>query len=291
MPSFIFDNSSASQMDRAMYVPVPDGNIYVQEFGPRHAPVLYYVHSGPGYHSQSFRELMGDVLTQYRVLYVDQRGGGSSHGVGGEQPEVLQRDILAVLDALEIDTVALLTHGFGTLPAILFATAHPERVTHLIMMNPWVSLPQLAADLYRAALELSGQPVPDDIPPGDAQLVDMAFQLVNPKQLLDSMQFPKIQSRLHLEHIDSETVLVHDETEDIDMLWDVDVSAKLAECTFPVVVIAGQYDKTSYPSQVQLVLEAQPNALVAFFEAGHYLFVDEPLELAEVITQAVEPGN
>lgn len=291
MLQIVFDNSGPELVDRAVHIPVDDGEIYVQEYGPRHAPVLYYLHSGPGYNSHSFRELMHDVFAQYRVLYVDQRGGGRSRGVGGEQPEVLRDDISAVLAALEIETVALLTHGFGTLPGVLFATAHPERVTHLIMMNPWVSLPQLAADLYRAALELAGQPVPEDIPPGDAQLVDMAFQLVNPKQLLDSMQFPKLQSRLYLEHIDAESVLVNDETEDLDMLWDVDVSAALATCTFPVVVIAGQYDQTSYPSQVQLVLEAQPNALVAFFEAGHYLFIDEPLQLAEVISQAIETGN
>lgn len=286
-----FDNSANGRIDRALYVHTNGAELYVEEFGSEHAPVLYYLHSGPGYNSHSFKAMMGEYLTDYRVVYADQRGGGRSVGEGGEQPDVLAQDIGAVLSALNIAKAALVMHGFGALPGVRFATEQPSRVTHLIMINPWVSLPVLAADLYRAALRTAGQHVPAELPPGDASLVDEAFALVNPKQLLDTMQFPVPQSRLHLEHIDAGSVIVNDQTEDLDMYWDTDVSANVAAFTGPVVVLAGQYDQTSYPNQVQLVLEAQPAALVAFLAAGHYPFVDEPAELADVIRQAVAVGN
>ena len=286
-----FDNTANGRIDRALYVHVDGAELYAEEYGPEHAPVLYYVHSGPGYNSHSFKTMMAEYLTQYRVVYADQRGGGRSVGSGGEQPNVLANDIGTVLAALEIERAALIMHGFGALAGVHFATLHPKRVTHLIMMNPWVSLPVLATDLYRAALTTAGHAVPSDFPPGDASLVDEAFALVNPKHLLDTMQFPVPQSRLHLEHIDAGSVIVNDQTEDLDMFWDVDVSAEVATFTGPVVVLAGQYDQTSYPNQVQLVLEAQPQALVAFLETGHYPFIDEPADLAEVIAQAVAVGN
>lgn len=286
-----FDNSANGRIDRALYVHHGEAELYLEEFGNENAPVLYYVHSGPGYNSHSFKAMMGEYLTQYRVVYADQRGGGRSIGEGGEQPEVLANDIHVVLDALGIAKAALVMHGFGALPGVRFATLHPNRVTHLIMINPWVSLPVLAADLYKAALTTAGHAVPSELPPGDASLVDEAFALVNPKQLLDTMQFPVTQSRLLLEHIDAGSVIVNDQTEDLDMYWDTDVTADVANFTGPVVVLAGQYDQTSYPQQVQLVLEAQPQALVAFLETGHYPFIDEPADLADVIMQAVSVGN
>lgn len=286
-----FDNSTESFIDRGLYIHGEESMLYVEEYGPSHAPVLYYLHSGPGYNAHSFKTLMHDGLTMFRVIYADQRGGGRSVGEGGHQPEVLAHDIGVVLDELGIEKAALLSHGFGTLPAILFAETNPERVTQLLMMNPWVSLPHLASDMYRAARLITDGVEPTSVPPGDAALVDEAFRTVNPKQLLDSMQFPKMQTRLHLEHVDAEGVIVNDQTEDIDMYWSLDYSAKLKDFTVPIVVIAGQYDKTSYPGQVQLVLEAQPDAMVAFLPGGHYLYVDDPIDLEEIIQQAVGVGN
>ena len=39
-------------------------------------PTLIYLHGGPGYNSLTFRDLVGERLSRYRVIYLDQRGGG-----------------------------------------------------------------------------------------------------------------------------------------------------------------------------------------------------------------------
>ncbi|MFA5595827.1 MAG: hypothetical protein WDA15_11140, partial [Trueperaceae bacterium] len=57
-----------------------DADLYVERAGPDGAPVVYYLHGGPGYNSHSFRDLAGDDLERFQVIYADQRGGGRSYG-------------------------------------------------------------------------------------------------------------------------------------------------------------------------------------------------------------------
>jgi len=67
-------------LDEIFNVELPDADLYVERVGPADAPAVYYLHGGPGYSSHSFRDLMGDELEAYQVVYADQRGGGRSYG-------------------------------------------------------------------------------------------------------------------------------------------------------------------------------------------------------------------
>lgn len=296
--------------DDTILVQRADADLYVERVGPRAAPAVYYLHGGPGYSSHSFRELVGEDLERYLMLYVDQRGGGRSYGAGSADPAVLADDVRAVLDALDLGSVSLLAHGFGALIAVEVARLWPERVGRLVLVAPWFSMPLLAEDLLLAARRIRAGGVaadadeaqadtigtshgagtsPDDgVLGGDpAAASDEAFSLVNPKALFDALQFPQASSRMHLEHADAEALLGPQEAEEPIGVWERDVLDVLPTLSVPVVVLAGRLDGTCFPRQVEAGLERMPWAQVSLFDAGHYPWLDDPEGFEAVLHEAL----
>lgn len=293
----------SERLDQTFNIARTDADLYVERAGPADAAVIYYLHGGPGYNSHSFRDLAGDDLEQYQVIYADQRGGGRSYGSGSADLTVLASDVAAVLGALEVPRATLLAHGFGALAAVQAAVEHPQLVAGLVLVNPWLSMPLLARDMNRAAVRLtSGHPeepeAHDDVENyvGEpAQLVDEAFSLVNPKALFDSLQFPSPSSRLRLEHSDADTLLGPAEEDEPVGVWLLDLLPLLAELSQPVVLLLGRQDGTSYPTQAEAALSRLPDALVSIVDTGHYPWIDDPEAFAPILHQALdhvaaEPG-
>lgn len=272
-----------------------DADLYVERAGPEDAPVVYYLHGGPGYNSHSFRDLAGDDLERFQVIYADQRGGGRSYGSGSADLSVLASDVAAVLGGLEVQSATLLAHGFGALVAVQTALESPELVNGLVLVNPWLSMPLLARDLNRAAVRLTSgegedadQGADEEYVGEPQQLVDEAFSLVNPKALFDHLEFPSPSSRLRLEHSDAATLLGPAEEDEPVGVWLLDLLPKLSELTQPVVVLVGQRDGTAYPSQAEAVLSRLPDALVSLLDAGHYPWIDDPEAFTPLLHQALE---
>lgn len=306
-----YEQSSDGRVDQTLYVDAGGAELYAEHVGPSSAPVVYYLHGGPGYSSHSFRELMGPDLAEWQMIYADERGGGRSYAPAGTSADLntLAADVTAVLDAFGLDRAVLLGHGFGAMVAVQTALAHPERVTGLVLVAPWLSLPLLAQRLLTAAETATGlaEPVaPEEAPEPDDDLpitlldaaattdaaaaADAAFALVNPKTLFDAMQFPKPASRLQLEHVDAEALLGPQEEDESDAVWGLEVLSRLGglnELGTKVVVIAGEEDGTSYPEQVEAALSRLPGALFSAMEGGHYPWLDDPEAFMDVLKQAL----
>ncbi len=72
------------------------------------------------------------------VIRYDHRGSGLSGGSHTRHDfaiEALAQDIDIVADALNLERFALCGRITGGLPALAYAAAHPERVTHLVLWN------------------------------------------------------------------------------------------------------------------------------------------------------------
>ncbi len=282
-------------LDETLTIERPDADLYVERCGPEAAPVVYYLHGGPGYNSHSFRDLAGDDLTRFQMLYADQRGAGRSYGSGSADLALLAQDVAAVLTGLQLDGATLLAHGFGAMVAVQAATDYPELVKGLVLVNPWLSMPLLAGTLNRAAAAIAGGVAPavdggagEEVAGDPTQLVDEAFGLVNPKTLFDALQFPTPASRLRLEHADSEALLGPSE-EDVPVgVWQLDVLDLLGAIAVPVVVIAGTQDGTSFPVQAEAALARMPAALTSLLATGHYPWIDDPETFVPLIHDALD---
>lgn len=287
-------------LDQPYTVQTRHADLYVEQVGPEDAPAVLYLHGGPGYNAFSFRDLVGEELEPYRMLYADQRGAGRSYTDAPFDLDALADDVRALLDALRIERAALLAHGWGALIAVRAAGRHPERVSRLVLVNPWLSMPLLARTLQRTAATLAGQadealPPESSLAEGEApdpeELVERAFGLVSGKQLWDALEFPDPAGRLRLEHADSAALFGPQETEAPDGLWSYEVQDELAALALPSVVLAGKDDGTSYPDQVEVALTRAPGALFSLLDAGHYPWIDDPEGFVPVLRQALgEPA-
>ncbi len=296
----------ADYQDLSERVAAPGAELYVELVGPTSAPTVYYLHGGPGYGAHSFRELVGDDLARWLVVYADMRGGGRSFSDDGRgtDPDTLADDVPVVLDALGLGSAVLLAHGFGALVAVRAALAAPERVTGLVLVNPWLSLPMLAQRLLRTAEAVvdphdaghgAGDPIAEDAPAepfaSGAGAADAAFRLMNPKVLFDTLQFPNQAARLHLEHVDAEALSGPQEHDEADTVWEREALSSLRELAAGgkrVVVIAGELDGTSYPEQVEAALEGLPGALYSGLGTGHYPWLDDPEAFMATLEAALE---
>ncbi|MBT8165141.1 MAG: adenylate/guanylate cyclase domain-containing protein [Acidimicrobiia bacterium] len=108
-----------------------------------------------------FCERLGEFA---RVIRFDKRGMGMSDRVpGATSLEIRMDDIRAVMNAVGSESAALIGESEGGPLSLLFAAAHPERITGLILMGaevrertdedwPWGEATQEAFDASMAAL-------------------------------------------------------------------------------------------------------------------------------------------
>ena len=80
------------------------------------------------------------LVKDHAVIVPDLRGMGlSSHPEGGYEKTAQARDMAAILDALGIQEIALVTHDIGNMVGYALAALYPRRVTKWVLMD--ASLP------------------------------------------------------------------------------------------------------------------------------------------------------
>jgi pimeloyl-ACP methyl ester carboxylesterase len=113
---------------------------HVAEAGAGEDAVLC-LHGWPQ-HWYEWRHLLPALADRHRVLAMDLRGFGWSDAPrDGYEKENLADDVLAVLDALEIDRVKLVGHDWGGWIGFLLCLKAPERFDRYLALNiltPWI---------------------------------------------------------------------------------------------------------------------------------------------------------
>jgi pimeloyl-ACP methyl ester carboxylesterase len=101
-----------------------------------------------------FFRIAPSLAHTYRVVIYDLRSHGLSERASGAHTlEVLSEDLLALMDALEIEKAALAGHSYGGTVALLTALQHPEKVSQLALIDaPCLTEPRFAAARLRQRL-------------------------------------------------------------------------------------------------------------------------------------------
>ncbi len=115
---------------------VGDGHtVYIEQSGnPEGAPVVV-LHGGPGGGCSPAMRRYFDPA-QSRVILFDQRGCGRSRphaSVTDNTTWHLVADIEKIRETLGIDTWVVFGGSWGATLALIYAQAHPDRVTHLVL--------------------------------------------------------------------------------------------------------------------------------------------------------------
>jgi len=107
--------------------------IFVRVGGQGPAVVLLH---GYGETGDMWAPLAARLARDHTVIVPDLRGMGlSSHPAGGYDKKTQAGDVAAVLDALTVDKVDLVTHDIGNMVGYAFAAEQPERVTKFALLD------------------------------------------------------------------------------------------------------------------------------------------------------------
>ena len=81
---------------------------------------------------RAWRAVMPALAERYRVIAPDLRGlGGSTVTVDGFDKRTMAGDVAGLLDALGVETAAVVGHDIGGMVAYAFANSYPDRISKL----------------------------------------------------------------------------------------------------------------------------------------------------------------
>jgi pimeloyl-ACP methyl ester carboxylesterase len=249
-------------------------------------PLLICVPGGPARDSVYLGNLGG--LDAHRTLVLlDNRGTGQSadaadpSDVDSYRADRLTGDVEALRIHLGLQTMDLLGHSAGAHVAVLYAAAHPDRISALALISGGHRAVGAAIEgAYVSALELRfDEPwYPDGREALDEWLAGSTDPEVKQRrnQFFYGRPFTEA-ARVHAEGDDAQ----RRNTVAAQMFpFQPDISAvraSLAQLGAPVLVYAGELDLSPRPAEAAAVAEAFPHAqLVVQPQAGHFPWVDDP---------------
>jgi pimeloyl-ACP methyl ester carboxylesterase len=135
---------------RSERVAADGASLFVETHGmDRTAPVLLWLHGGPGGPERPlFRYFNSPLEEHFVVSYWDQRGAGRSYNPRADPHKLTIDRHLADLDivvdhlrrSLGRRQIGLIGHSWGGALGLLYAKAHPDKLSALVAVAPLVSM-------------------------------------------------------------------------------------------------------------------------------------------------------
>jgi proline iminopeptidase len=118
--------------------------LYVEESGnPEGIPVLF-IHGGPGAGCEDYHRRFFDAA-RFRIILMDQRGAGRSTPLAelaNNSTDRLIADIETLREFLGIDQWLLFGGSWGSTLSLVYAQAHPQRVTGMVLRGIFLCRPE-----------------------------------------------------------------------------------------------------------------------------------------------------
>jgi pimeloyl-ACP methyl ester carboxylesterase len=134
--------------------------MHVALAGPEDAPPILLVHGWPQ-HWWAWRNVIPTLAERHRVIVPDLRGHGWTEAPKtGYAKEQLASDLLALLDALNIERVTWIGHDWGGWVGELAALRAPERIGRMLVL----CVPHLWVPPHPRQLALLGYQGPISLP-------------------------------------------------------------------------------------------------------------------------------
>ena len=281
---------------------VGDAHLYCRVVGE--GPPIVVLHGGPDFDHTYLLPELDRLADAFRLVYYDQRGRGrSAEGVAAG--DVTIESEVADLDGLRrhlgLESAAVLGHSWGGALAMEYATRHPGRVSHLILMN---SAPASGEDVraFREHL-LRARPAGDveamraiasnpGYRAGDIETEAEYYRIHFRIALRRPEQVDEVVGRLRV-HFTDEGVLLARAIEDrlYDDTWNsegYDLVPRLRELDLPTLVLHGEDDFVPVALTARIA-QAMPNGrLVVLPDCGHFAYLEAPDAVHEHVTALLE---
>lgn len=273
--------------------------VQLREAGVDAGPPLLCLHGGPGmdaayfFPPDRFGPGLSELARHHHVIAYDQRGCGGSGVPDVEQPLALSHhvdDIDAVRQALGFENVALLGHSFGTVLALLYALRHSDNVSHLILIGGAPdrsfmdgyrdAVQELPSDNRAILAELDGEELTNDV-------FRQRFLITLPLYFHRSLEPEDAQA-----FVAATSFSARVNRSIATDLQTYDLAPALPNVRAPALVVYGESDRVVQPRyQLQFRGSLLTSRFVAFFESGHFPFLEEPDAFARVTHYFLEHGG
>jgi pimeloyl-ACP methyl ester carboxylesterase len=252
--------------------------------GPAGAPLLIMLH-GVGGNAWSFGAVAPLLDVPYRLLGVDQRGGGDSDKpVTGYSAEDFALDVLAIHEQLGGgQPMVLVGHSRGGWQAAYIAARWPSLVSHLVLVDP----ARITFDSPGDADDFYG-PVRAALGPFASRELALAFGRARDAQAIwnadrertflfgyslqgDGSLIGKLPGRVL-----DELRAVREST---------DITESLGNIRVPTLLLVATRSNDTRKAQKLAYSRAIAHARVEYVEGTHHIHIEQPLHVAQLIRE------
>lgn len=239
-------------------IPTSRGSIWVAHQRARGQPALVLLHGAGGSRLQWPAELRR--LSGVELLALDLPGHDRSPGPARDSIDAYAQDVVALLDALQIEHADVLGHSMGGAVGLGLALAHPARVSGLLLLGTGAKL-GVAPELLNVDEATAAQ-----------WLVDWSWG-PNADDLL------KQRHRITLHGLPAGTLHA-----DLTACNRFDVRVRLGEVVAPALVVVGAHDRMTPPRYGEYLQLHLPNAELVTLDSGHMLMLEQPQATAAAVS-------
>ncbi|GAC1433493.1 MAG: hypothetical protein PVS3B3_03300 [Ktedonobacteraceae bacterium] len=233
---------------------------------PSHTVLL--LHGFLGTPTSDFAAQLPSLMGQYTVLAPHLHGYGlSSHRTAYTTSYYREdvADLIALLDALHLDTVNVLAFSDGSIVALLLAALHPQRVAALAVLGAQASVDEQDAFALRQWLL--------EKPLSEAWQQELAQLHGDPYWRLLLPMFVKVQEEL----VRAGGILITDE--------------ELAAIQCPTLLMHGIRDRVVRVEYATVLHEHIAHSHLVLFDAGHAAHLRKDREFTETVMRFFASGK
>jgi proline iminopeptidase len=273
--------------------------LFCRDVGAGHPIVV--VHGGPDFDHRYFLPELDRLADVFRLVYYDQRGRGSSaDGVRAE--DVTLRSEVEDLDRVRshfgLESIAVLGHSWGGVVAMEYAIRHPDRVSHLLLLDTapasagdWQTLRESFAERRPAAdrAEMEAIAATDAFQLGDLEAEAAYYRAHFRMTLRRPDLLEALVARLRSDYT-AEGVLLARAIEDRlyaetsgSSAWDL--FPALRELDVPTLLLHGEHDFVPVELAARIAATIPGAHLSVLPGLGHFTYLEAPDRVVEEISR------
>jgi len=225
----------------------------------------------------SFERVLPHLPKSIRVFALTQRGhGDASRPTVGYAPHDFATDLVAFMDALDLETAVIAGGSSGGIVARRFAMDHPRRAEGLVLIGSPLTLGGKPGvlDLWDSTISKMEDPIDPDFV---RTFTESQLALKVPRTFLETMIEENLKVPARVWKATFEGLLEDHSSEELNRI------------TVPTLIIWGDKDTTiPLGDQETLLKRIRGSRLLVYPGAGHALYWEEPSHIASDIQAFIE---